>query len=161
MAFIVKKTAPPGQAYRVITRLVIFPPAGCEGIQKRLYCCIFERNRKNEELKEMANENDIVLIYLEDQPLSFARIEDILADSKPDWYHVKLLLLQVPLQVVTWILRDIYINGEEFTMNSKRMRLEKIEVPAAESPQDKPEDDRPPGKSADKGNVISLQDMKR
>ena len=32
----------------------------------------------------MATENDLVLIYLEDKPLSFARIEDISADSKPD-----------------------------------------------------------------------------
>lgn len=77
----------------------------------------------------MATENDIVLIYLEDEPLSFARIEDILTDSKPDWYHVKLLLLQIPLQVVTWILRDVYIEGTEFTMNGKRMRLEKVVAP--------------------------------
>ena len=73
----------------------------------------------------MAIENDLVLIYLEDNPLSFARIESILPDSKPDWFHVKLLLLQIPPQVVTWILRDVYISGTEFTMNGKRMRLEK------------------------------------
>ena len=44
-------------------------------------------------------------------------------------YHVKLLLLQMPPQVVTWILRDVYIGGTEFTMNGKRMRLEKVVVP--------------------------------
>jgi len=77
----------------------------------------------------MPHENDLVLIYFEDKPLMFARIEEILADHKPDWYHVKLLLLQVPLQAVTWILRDVYINGAEFTMNGKRMRLEKVVNP--------------------------------
>ncbi len=77
----------------------------------------------------MAVENDLVLIYFEDKPLAFARIESILPDSKKDWYHVKLLLLQVPLQVVTWILKDVYINGTEFTMNGKKMRLEKVESP--------------------------------
>ena len=77
----------------------------------------------------MAQENDIVLIHFEDQPLSYARIEEILPDNKPDWYHVKLLMLQVPLQVVTWILRDRYIMGGEFTMNGKRMRLEKVVCP--------------------------------
>ena len=46
----------------------------------------------------MAGEKDIVLIYFEDQPLSYARIEEILPDSKPNWYHVRLLLLQFPLQ---------------------------------------------------------------
>lgn len=85
----------------------------------------------------MAAETDIVLIYFEEQPLAFARIEQILADSKPDWYHVKLLMLQVPLLVVTWILRDAYINGESFTMNGKRMRLERVVCP---EPQDQPAD---------------------
>ena len=109
----------------------------------------------------MAKENDVVLIHLEDQPLSFARIEDILPDSKPDWFHIKLLLLQVPLQVVTWILRDIYINGEEFTMDGKRMRLETIVAPAPVSGQDEPQDDAPPSEPTGKGKVISLQDIKR
>ena len=49
----------------------------------------------------MATIQDIVLIYYEDQPLTFARIEDISADVKPGWYQVKLLLLQMPLQLVT------------------------------------------------------------
>ena len=80
----------------------------------------------------MAGENDLVLIYLEDQPLTFARIEEIMADHKPGWYHVKLLLLQIPLQVVTWIIRDAYINGDEFTMNGQRLRLEKVDAPSGE-----------------------------
>lgn len=83
-----------------------------------------QRNREN-----MAQENDIVLIYFEDKPLVFARIEEIHPDVKPDWFQVKLLLLQVPLQPVTWILRTAYINGDEFTMNGKRMRLERVENP--------------------------------
>lgn len=77
----------------------------------------------------MAQENDIVLIYFEGDPLSFARIEEITPDIKRDWYHVKLLVLQIPLQVTTWILRDAYIDGEEFTMNGKRMRMEKVVCP--------------------------------
>lgn len=77
----------------------------------------------------MSQENDIVLIYLENQPMTFARIEEILPDHKKDWYHVKLLLLQIPVQVVTWILRDVYIDGEEFTMNGKSMRLEPVVSP--------------------------------
>ena len=77
----------------------------------------------------MTVENDIVLIYMEDTPVSFARVEDIQADSKKDWYHIKLLMLQVPLQVVTWILKDDYINGEEFFMGGKKMKLERVESP--------------------------------
>ncbi|MGD9824568.1 hypothetical protein [Desulfobacter sp.] len=77
----------------------------------------------------MAEINDIVVIYLEDAPVSFARIEDIVPDHKKNWYQIRLLMLQIPLQVVTWILKADYINGEVFSMNGKRMRLEKVESP--------------------------------
>lgn len=112
----------------------------------------------------MNRENDIVLIYLEDSPLAFARIESIKPDIKRGWFLIKLLLLQVPLQVVTWILRDAYINGETFTMGGKEMRMEKVVCP--EDPED-PADDAPnlqepnnnePGKNA---KVITLADLKK
>jgi hypothetical protein len=75
----------------------------------------------------MAHENDVVLIYFEDKPSGFARIEDISPDVKKEWYNVTLLLLQIPLQTITWTLKDVYIDGEEFTMNGNRMRLELVE----------------------------------
>ena len=106
----------------------------------------------------MAKENDVVLIYLEDQPITFARIEDISPDIKKDWYNVKLLLLQVPLQVTTWILRDIYINGQEFTMGGKKIRLEPVVCP--EGPAGPEEKDKAPVKSSAK-KVISLADLKK
>ena len=112
----------------------------------------------------MARENDIVLIYFEDKPLAFARIEEILADSKPNWYHVKLLLLQVPLQVVTWILRDVYINGAEFTMNGKRMRLEKIKSPETARNMDHDEKElekKKPATNSNGAEVISFHDIKK
>lgn len=77
----------------------------------------------------MATITDVVLIYLEDSPVSFARVESILPDPKKDWYQIKLLMLQIPLQVVTWILKDDYINGEEFHMNGKKMKLTTVECP--------------------------------
>lgn len=108
----------------------------------------------------MAVENDLVLIHHEDQPVIFARIEEILPDAKPDWYHVKLLLLQVPPQVVTWILRDIYIDGQEFTMNGQRMRLEKVISPVESVKA--PEPDTPPSSPpSGSGRVISLSDLKK
>lgn len=109
----------------------------------------------------MATEKDIVLIHFEDQPLSFARIEEILPDNKPDWYHVKLLMLQIPLQVVTWILRDRYIMGDEFTMNGKRMRLEQVICPETDLEADNLLEDIPgetPAPSDNKATVISLAD---
>jgi len=106
----------------------------------------------------MTKENDVVLIYLEDQPISFARIEDISPDVKKDWYHVKLLLFQIPLQVVTWILRDIYINGQEFTMEGKKIRLQKVVCPKEAEPIEKEKEtpEKPVGQK-----VISLADLKK
>jgi len=112
----------------------------------------------------MAKENDLVLIYFEDKPLVFARIESILADSKPNWYHVKLLLLQVPLQVVTWILRDVYISGAEFTMNGKRMRLEKVVSPeeTQETVQEKKGKEKVElAKNSNGAQVIAFTDLKK
>jgi hypothetical protein len=112
----------------------------------------------------MAVESDLVLIYFEDQPLSYARVEEILPDIKPDWYHVKLLMLQIPPQYVTWILRDIYIGGAEFTMNEKRMRLEPVVVPEEPQPPggtEKEEDDGKSEKESGGAKVILLSDLKK
>jgi len=116
----------------------------------------------------MASINDVVLIYFEEQALSFARVEEILPDAKPGWYHVKLLLLQLPLRSVTWILREAYIDGEGFTMGGNRIRLEKVvcpeDVPSAED-LEAPEVTAPShGRSADTptgGKIISLADKKK
>ncbi|MCF8111851.1 MAG: hypothetical protein K9J85_10225 [Desulfobacteraceae bacterium] len=115
----------------------------------------------------MTAEKDIVLIYHEDQPVVFARVEDIQPDVKKDWYHISLMLLKLPVQTVTWILKDDYINGAEFTMGGYRMRLEKIEPP--EQPEAEPEqnaereesgDGQAKNKESDEKTVISLKDRK-
>ena len=71
-------------------------------------------------------EGDIVLVYFKDQPTTYARIEFIEPDIKKDWYQVTFQLLTIPSQVVTWILREEYINGESFTMGGNPMKFEKI-----------------------------------
>ncbi|AOY60197.1 hypothetical protein [Desulfococcus multivorans] len=113
-------------------------------------------------METMAQENDVVLIYFEDQPMTFARIESIQADHKPDWYHVKLLLLQVPLQPVTWILRTAYIDGAEFTMNGNRMRMAPVVCPDDALPEiPEPEEDAPPDPGGKDGRVISFPGLKK
>jgi len=116
----------------------------------------------------VAEIKDIVLIYLEEAPVSFARIEDIEPDHKKDWYQIKLLMLQIPLQVVTWILKAEYINGDVFSMNGKSMRLEKVEAPVVPvENDDSPEngndlDSREPEDPSEKnqGNIISFSKRK-
>jgi len=108
----------------------------------------------------MTTENDLVLIYFEDTPLVFARVERIVPDAKPDWYHITLLMLQVPVQTVTWILKDIYINGETFTMNGKQMRLEKVVAPVEPGPEGM-ENIEHGGPTQQDGKVISFADLKK
>lgn len=113
----------------------------------------------------MTSIQDIVLIYFEDNPAVYARIEDITNDAKKGWYHVKLLFLQVPLQVVTWILRDRYIDGEEFTMNGTRVRLEKVICPEPDEPEvDETQDDADKKETSNtkkSSKVISFSDLKK
>ena len=112
----------------------------------------------------MTQVNDVVLIFFEDTPAGFARVEDISPDIKKDWYHITLLLLQIPLQTVTWILKDVYIEGAEFTMNGNRMRIEKVAAPEEPDQTDQkklPEEKKEKQKSSKTGKVISFTDRKQ
>ncbi len=86
-----------------------------------------DANELYEESRNMNIEGDLVLIYYKDEPGVYARIERIEPDVKKDWYKVTLILLTIPHQVITWILREEYINGQVFTMGGNSMRMEKIE----------------------------------
>ena len=111
----------------------------------------------------MASNGDIVLIYFEENPSFFARIEDIQADQKPGWYQVKLLVLQIPVVEVVWILREAYINGDTFTMNGKTMRLELVRgkpVPPPPHEEEKRGDLMAKQEPA-KGKVISIFERKK
>ena len=77
----------------------------------------------------MVQPGDLVLVYMEGNPAFFARVEMIRPDLKPEWYQVKLLILQMPLVVATWILRRAYIDGDEFTMGGRPVRVVKVISP--------------------------------
>ena len=110
----------------------------------------------------MADIGDIVLIHREDQPAFFARIEDIWSDRKPGWYHVKLLMLQVPIVEAVWIMRGEYINGETFTMDGIAVRLEKVRGPGRKEMQStESEKKSAPETYRSDNKVISLFDRKK
>lgn len=77
--------------------------------------------------------NDLVLVHVEDKPAFFARIEEVDPDAKAGWWQVKLLILNVPLRVVTWMLDNQQIRGAEFTMGGVPLRLQKVVAPAQTS----------------------------
>ncbi len=117
----------------------------------------------------MTTINDLVIIHYENSPLAFARVEDIQPDIKRDWFQVKLLVLQIPPTLVTWILKGDYINGEEYTMGGKKMRIEKVVVPRTvqEAVKDEPVKEEPKKDSEvqkdrdSKQKVISLAELKK
>ncbi len=71
---------------------------------------------------------DLVLVYQDKKPAVYARVESIEFDVKKDWYQLTLLLLSIPAQTVTWILRESYIDGESFTMAGVPMKIEEVKV---------------------------------
>ena len=101
----------------------------------------------------MTKENDIVLISVGGNAVNFARIEQIIPDSKLGWFKVKLMLLQMPIVVTTWVLKEDYINGGNFTMEGQIVNLEKVTCPSGVT-----EDKR---ETAKYDNVISLRDYFR
>lgn len=110
--------------------------------------------------------NDIVLIYHDNEALGYARVEDITADVKPGWWCLTLLLLNVPLQPVTWILREEYIEGAPFSMGGRMMRLERLPRPRALKLADVEEDVEPVlrEKEKDRGQgakIITLRPRKK
>jgi hypothetical protein len=91
----------------------------------------------------MNREGDLVLIHMDNSPAFFARIESIAPDVKPEWFHVKLLVLQVPLLTITWILKEAYYSGDEFTMGGHPMRIEKVVAPPEDqAPEQKDETEK-------------------
>ncbi len=122
----------------------------------------------------MTKIGDVVLVYMDNSPAFFARVEEVTDDAKPGWFHVKLLVLQIPLLVVTWILREPYYNGEEFTMGGRPMRIEKVvaptEVDIEQEQQDKKNLSKPElvtpkkekeGKTPKESKVISISDRRK
>jgi hypothetical protein len=105
----------------------------------------------------MAREGDVILIYNENNPTVFARVEDISPDIKKDWYHITLLLLTLPTQMVTWILKDAYIEGEEFTMGGIPMRLEAVKRVMLEEVKKQPMEDNKQKTSQKRGDVVPFK----
>jgi len=73
---------------------------------------------------------DLALVYVENKPAFFARVEKIDPDIKSGWWRVKLLILNLPLKLATWMLDNEQIRGADFTMGGVPIRLEKIVAPA-------------------------------
>jgi hypothetical protein len=74
----------------------------------------------------MAYAGDVVLIYNDEKPAFFARIDSIKPDIKKGWFVVQFLSLTIPLNSFSWILREEYIHGMPFTMDGKPVKIEAL-----------------------------------
>ena len=112
---------------------------------------------------DMAIENDLVLVHVDNKPGFYARIEEIAPDVKPGWWQVKLLVLTFPLQVFTWILDDSQIEGGPFTMGGTPLQLEKLVSPVEEERlrQSAPAEQSPKPVATKGAKVVSLADRRK
>ena len=86
----------------------------------------------------MATINDLVLVHLDRKPAFYARLNDVSPDVKRGWYQVELLVLSLPPQTMVWILEEAQINGEEFTMGGRPVRLELLPPKPQPEPETSP-----------------------
>ena len=108
-------------------------------------------------------ETELVLIYIEEKPAFYGRVEQIIPDVKPKWWRVTFLFLTVPVQMTTWIIDDAQIRGADFTMGGTPIRIEKLEIPTAremvgETKRENEEEGEPQAKQPRKARVVSLHD---
>ncbi len=101
----------------------------------------------------------LVLVYYQDQPAVYARIDAIEPDIKKDWYRVTLLLLTIPVKSITWILREEYIRGATFTMGGQSMKLESI--PSYQPPEVKEQESMPGPKEEGAGKSGKVVPFKK
>lgn len=110
-------------------------------------------------------ENDVVLVHIENKPTFFARIENITTDVKKGWWRVRLLILQVPLMVTTWILDNEQIRGADFTMGGTPIRIEKVVAPnimTETAKFEKPKDEiQPRAEPKKQATIVSLNPTKK
>ena len=102
-------------------------------------------------------EQEVLLVFFQEEPTFYIRIENILADKKRGWWHVQFITLTLPTNEMSWILSDDHLRGGEFTMQNNPVRLERVigtqttTTPSSEEIADKTIS--PPQKSA---NIISM-----
>ncbi len=95
--------------------------------------------------------SEVILIYMHEKPVFFARIESVKPDVKKNWWKMTFTILTLPLQSMTWTLDNDQMRGSSYTMGGNPMRIERVDAPALETPP--PKEDK-----NGHGKVISMFD---
>lgn len=96
---------------------------------------------------------DVIAVYFEDKLAFYARVEEILPDIKRGWRQLRFLALVAPPQETIWILEPVQIDGQEFTMGGKKVRIERIPDAAPTPP---PKEDHGDAAPSGPAKVISF-----
>lgn len=91
---------------------------------------------------------DVILVYVDDKPSFYGRVEEVLQDVKRGWRRLRFSVLTLPLQEMIWTLEPSQIDGEPFTMGGTPVRIERLPdpQPADSQPEPKAEAPKPEGK---------------
>lgn len=75
----------------------------------------------------MVQIHDVALVYVENKPSYYIRIENMIADPmQPDGWKIDFSVLGAKIIKVTWLLRECWLKGDEFEFNKIPHRLEII-----------------------------------
>jgi hypothetical protein len=106
--------------------------------------------------KEMFQPGEVLLVYFQQQPSFFMRVEKVEADIKKYWWHLHFITLTIPIEPVTWILDDDQMRGASFTMDGQPIHIERVgsEIPNSSGGRTEP----PPPDTTRDAQVISMFD---
>jgi len=103
----------------------------------------------------MLKAGDVCLIYVNDIPNGFIRINEIEPDEKDGWHVVTFVSLEIPIKITTWKLDDSHVRGELIYMNGVPIRIQVFPMPKSKKVEKNKEvSDQP------KAKVISMADWK-
>jgi len=74
----------------------------------------------------MFQSSEVLMVYFQQQPSFFMRVERVDADLKKGWWRLHFITLTIPIEAVTWILDEVQMRDEGFTMDGQPVRLERV-----------------------------------
>lgn len=104
----------------------------------------------------LIKENDVCILYVNDLPQGFIRIESIEPDSKPGWYSVQFIELMFPIQVIKWKIDEEHLKGADINMKGFKFNLQLLNCQIEKKQSEEVLDANKPNY----GKVINLVDWK-
>ena len=109
----------------------------------------------------MVVEGEVVLIHLNCSPAYFARVDRIEPDLKDGWWKLELLLLALPAERITWVIREEHMAGAQFMIAETLIRIEQVPPIALQETEQVEEERKESGPVRDVAKVISFVDWRR